>query len=78
MLLRTHSCKNLKKVLVSREQYHAQLQKAFIFLSIICDQDSKILDEKLAFGYGVNHYQILLCLVLLTVSIKSAFNLLGD
>lgn len=35
--------------------------KHFI-LPNMCDQDSKIPDEKLALGYGVNHYPLLLAL----------------
>lgn len=34
-------------------------KKHFIFLPYICGQDSKILDEKWAFGYEVSHCPIL-------------------
>lgn len=78
MLLRTHSSKNLKKVLVSSKQYHSHLKKHFIFLPNMCDRDSKILDEKLAFGFGVNHCPILLALVQLTHSMKSAVKVVAE
>lgn len=56
-----------KKALVSREQYHSQLQKTFCILPYMCDQDSKILAEKKAFGYGVSHCPILEVPMWLTV-----------
>lgn len=44
----------------------------------MCNQDSKILDEKLAFCYGVNHYPVSLALVQLATIMKSALKVLGD
>lgn len=54
MLLRTHSCKNLKKKKVQVESsITPSYKKHFIRLPNTCNQDNKILNEKLAFGYGV-------------------------